>query len=356
MAAADARPGRRRAARRGARGLRPGAGRHLRAARRRPRCRTAPAARRTPGQGHRGPGGRHHGGSCASSRGDDPPRTPPLPAGAARPPEPPRAGPSAAGGSPGLAAGAAAGRRRRLHRPRRAGEAAERPAVGDGRERRSWRGPHRRGGRRGRPRQDLAGRARGAPGPSAVPGRPAVRRPARRDRGPAPARGRAGQVPARPRGGRPGHPGGRGRARGQVPDHAGRPPDAGGAGQRARRGPGQAAAAGLRVVRGAGHDAEPDARPGQHQAGRPQRPRRRRGAEAVRQGGGRGAGRGRTRGHRRTARRLRRPAAGHQDLRGPAGHPQRLDHQGDGRPASPTSTAGWTRCAPGTSPSGPASR
>src|SRR6266581_3688523 len=122
-------------------------------------------------------------------------------------------------------------------------------------------------------------------------------------------------------------------ARGQVPDHAGPPPDAGSAGQRARRGPGQAAAAGLRVVRGAGHDPEPDARPGQHQAGRPQRARRRRGAEAVRQGGGRAATRGRTRGHRRTARCLRRPAAGDQDLRGPAGHPQRLDRPGDGRPA-----------------------
>ena len=30
---------------------------------------------------------------------------------------------------------------------------------------------------------------------------------------------------------------------------------------------------------------------------------------------------------------LRRPAAGHQDLRGAAGHPQRLDHPGHGGPA-----------------------
>ena len=45
---------------------------------------------------------------------------------------------------------------------------------------------------------------------------------------------------------------------------------------------------------------------------------------------GRGAGRGRTRGHRRAARCLRGPAAGHQDLRGAAGHPQRLEHPGHG--------------------------
>src|ERR1700749_3411770 len=55
VAAADARPGRRRAARRGIGGLRAGPGRHLRAARRRPRRRAAPAARRPASQGHRRP-------------------------------------------------------------------------------------------------------------------------------------------------------------------------------------------------------------------------------------------------------------------------------------------------------------
>ena len=186
--------------------------------------------------------------------GTTPPATPPL-VGAARPPNPRGPVPQAAAGA-GLAAGAAAGRYRRLHRPRRAGEAAaatccRRPgATGDP------------GGgpiavvAGGRPGQDHPGRARRPPAPPPVPRRPAVRRPARRDRGrrscPRDVLARFLRDLGR---GRPGHPGGRGRARGQVPDHAGRPPDAGRAGQRARRGPGPAAAAGLRVVRGAGHDA-----------------------------------------------------------------------------------------------------
>src|SRR5260370_127383 len=171
--------------------------------------------------------------------------------------------------------GPAARRRRRLHWPRRAGQAPVRPAVRGGRAQRSRRGPDRRGGRRRRPREDLPGGARGPPDPAQVPRRPAVRRPARRDPEPAPGRRRAGQVPARPRRGRPGHPAGRGRARRPGPDRAGRAAGAGGAGQRARRGPAQAAAAGQPCVRGARHHAEPDARPGQHPAGRPQRARRR---------------------------------------------------------------------------------
>ena len=64
---------------------------------------------------------------------------------------------------------------------------------------------------------------------------------------------------------------------------------------------------------------------------------------------------GGARGHRRAAGGLRRPAAGHQDLRGAAGHPQRLDHRVHGA-GSATSTGGWTSCGPGTWPSGPASR
>ena len=69
-----------------------------------------------------------------------------------------------------------------------------------------------------------------------VPGRAAVREPARLRPGPAGARGRrAGRVPARPRRARPGHPAGGGRARRPVPEPAGRAADAGGAGQRRDR-------------------------------------------------------------------------------------------------------------------------
>ena len=112
------------------------------------------------------------------------------PAGSARP------GPAAGRGPPGpgfpvrrTVPGAAARRRRRLHRPGRTGQTPVRPAVGrgPGREQRSRRGPHRRGGRRGRARQDLPGGARGSPRPPQVPRRAAVRRPARRDPEPAPA-------------------------------------------------------------------------------------------------------------------------------------------------------------------------
>ena len=114
---------------------------------------------------------------------------------------------------------------------------------------------------------------------------------------------------------------------------SGRAPDARRARQRAGRRPGQAAAAGHRALRGADHHAQPDAGPGQLPAGRPQRARRRRGAGPVHQGGRRRAGGGRARGHGRAAAGLRRPAAGHQDLRGAAGHAERLDHPDHGWPA-----------------------
>ena len=231
-AAADARPGRRGPACRGTRGLRPGPGRHLRPARRGSRRRTAPAApRRTPRQGHPPPARNTTAPVLTPSR-----RTPPLrPRRRAAPAEPP--------GPAQLPADIAdfTGRDEQVKRlsdllsgtgasgdPGAVRIAVVAGAGGLGKTSLAVHAAHRVRRRfpDGQLYVDLLGATR-----------------------PRSCRGRAGQVPARSRGGRPGHPGGRGRARGQVPDHPGPPPDAGGAGQRARRGAGPAAAAGLRVPR-----------------------------------------------------------------------------------------------------------
>ena len=133
-------------------------------------------------------------------------------------------------------------------------------------------------GRLRRPGQDVPGRTRGPPGPRRFPRRPALRRPAGGGPPAAPARGRAGPVPARPRrDGRDVPADDDERAARYRTVLAGRrcsscsttrvmPPRSG---RCCRRG----------VLRGADHDPQPDARPGQHQAGRPQRARRRRGAD-----------------------------------------------------------------------------
>ena len=73
------------------------------------------------------------GGTMLAPGGTTPPGTPPSLGGLPVPQTPlaPLGRPEGPAGA-GLAAGAAAGRHRRLHRARRAGEAAERPAVGDG--------------------------------------------------------------------------------------------------------------------------------------------------------------------------------------------------------------------------------
>ena len=205
VAVADAGAGRRRPSRRGARGLRAGADRHCRPARRRSGRRAAPAVRRPPGQGpSRAPGhhlGRPGDGACrgTSTRSSRPrPRGPAAEtadsAQSAAPGRGPRPGREARSGAPvpaQLPADIAdfTGRDEQVNRlcdllsaSRASGDpGAVRIAVVAG---------------AGRSRQDVPGGPRRAPPAPQVPPWPALRRPARCDGELASGWGCARPVPA----------------------------------------------------------------------------------------------------------------------------------------------------------------
>ena len=208
----------------------------------------------------------------------------------------------------------AAGRSGLLRPPRRAPRAARHAAVGPGRRdgRVGAGGDHLGDGRGG---QDRAGHPLRAPGGQALPGRSAVRQPARAGSGPA-ADGTDGST---------GAPADRLRhaaapadvqyrgTDGPVPQPGRRQAHPGRARQREQRGSGAAAAARLAGLPGRGDQPQPDGRAGGRGGGHAHLPRRARRRRSPRDAGPQarpGARRGRAAGGGRDHQGVRRPPAG----------------------------------------------